>query len=127
MNVYEDQSIRNKLVRAFPRAFVNHSFEIIIYPPRNSYFCLSGVETEEELCAKVLEWLSREASKSISRVSRKYHLNGINQFLGTSFTQEDMIQIYTYIGNAIHHDRTVRFVQSGYDMSVLKGDEAKCD
>ena len=119
MNIYENPEIRGGLQRAFPKAFVNMQFEIIIYPPRNSYFRLSGVETETELNAKVLEWLSREASKSISRASQKYHLDGINKFLGTSFTQEDMIKIYTYLGNAINHELTLKFVRGGYDLRVI--------
>lgn len=119
MNIYENPDIRAGLQRAFPKAFVNMQFEIIIYPPQNSYFRLSGVETEEELSAKVIEWLSREASKSLSRASQKYHLDGINKFLGTSFTQEDMIKIYTYLGNAINHELTLKFIRGGYDLRVI--------
>lgn len=104
---------------AFPKFFVNSLFEIIVYPARNSYFLLEGVETEEELNCKILEWLSREASKSISRVSQKYHLSGINAFLDTEFSQADMVEIYTYLGNRCNHDKTLRFVRSGYDMAVL--------
>lgn len=119
MNVYEIAEIRNRLQSSFPKAYVNMQFEIIIYPPRNSYFRLSSVETEEELNAKILEWLSREASKSLSRASQKYHLDGINKFLGTSFTQDDMIKIYTYLGNAINHDLTIEFIRGGYDLKVI--------
>jgi hypothetical protein len=28
--------------------------------------------------------------------------------------------IYTYLGNAVHHDLTLRFVRSGYDLEVLR-------
>jgi hypothetical protein len=119
MNVFERREIRERLRAAFPKFFVNSLFEIIIYPARNSYFALEGIETEEELNAKVLEWLSREASKSVSRVSQKYHLNGINAFLGTDFSQEDMTEIYTYLGNRCNHEKTLRFIRSGYDMSAL--------
>lgn len=62
MNIFESPEIRKRLREAFPRYFVNSNFEIIIYPARNSYFLLDGVETEQELAAKILEWLSREAS-----------------------------------------------------------------
>lgn len=119
MNIYENPDIRGGLQRAFPQAYVNLQFEIIIYPPRNSYFRLSGVETEIELNAKIIEWLSREVSKSISRASLKYHLDGINKFLGTSFTQEGMIKIYTYLGNAINHELTLKFIHGGYDLRVI--------
>lgn len=119
MNVFEDRKIRDRLRQAFPRYFVNSNFELIIYPPRNIYFLLEDIHTEIELNAKVLEWLSREASKSISRQSQKYHLNGINAFLGTNFTQDEMRIIYTYLGNRCNHELTLQFIESGYDLSVL--------
>jgi len=120
LNIFDSREIRKRLKEAFPKYFINQDFEIIIYPARNSYFILSDVETVIELKAKILEWLSREASKSISRQSQKYHLSGINKFLGTDFTQEDMDEIYTYLGNRCNHDKTIRFIESGYDMGILK-------
>lgn len=119
MNVFESPEIRHRLAGAFPRCFVNMNNEIIIYPPRNIYFRLDDVETGRDLNAKILEWLSREASKSISRQSQKYHLDGINKFLGTSFSHDDMDTIYSYLGNCCNHEKTLRFIDSGYDMSVL--------
>lgn len=120
MVIFEDREIRQRLREAFPKFFVNQNYEIIIYPARNIYFLLDGVETELELKAKILEWLSREACKSISRQSQKYHLNGINAFLGTTFTLGDMELIYTYLGNRCNHEKTIRFIESKYDLSVLQ-------
>ncbi|WP_298021077.1 hypothetical protein [uncultured Dysosmobacter sp.] len=119
MNVMENGEIRNRLGRAFPKAYINRQFEFIALPSRNTYFLLDGVDTELKLKCKVLEWLSREAAKGISPISRRYHLDGINSFLGTSFTQEDMMEIYTYLGNACNHEKTLRFIESGYDMAAL--------
>ncbi len=28
--------------------------------------------------------------------------------------------IYTYLGNACNHAKTIRFIESGYDLEVLK-------
>jgi hypothetical protein len=119
MNIFEDRTIRNRLRSAFPRYFVNSQFEIIIYPACNSYFSLDGVETEAELKAKIIERLSREAIKGGSKQSQKYHLDGINSFLGTSFVPNEMEEIYTYLGNQVNHDKTLRFINSGYDMTIL--------
>ena len=47
-------------------------------------------------------------------------LNGINDFLETRFSVEDIEEIYTYLGNRVNHKKTVRFVESGYDMAVFK-------
>ena len=117
--LFENDEIRNRFGEAFPKFFINHNLEVIVHPRRNTYFLLKGVETESDLVAKILEWLSREAAKSVSKESQKYHLNGINAFLGTNFSQEDMMQIYTYIGNACNHRKTLSFILSGYNMDVL--------
>ena len=119
MSVFDNAEIRNRLSAAFPLLFVNRQNELIIHPKRNTYFRLDGVESERDLKAKILEWLSREASKSIYPWSRKYHLDGINSFLGMDFSQEEMYEIYTYLGNGVNHEKTLRFIGSGYDLRVL--------
>lgn len=125
MSVFDNAEIRMRLASAFPLLFVNRQNELIIHPKRNTYFRLDGVETEQDLKAKVLEWLSREAAKSIDPRSQTYHLNGINVFLGTDFTREEMNEIYTYIGNAVNHEKTLRFIKSGYDLSILPKKEPR--
>lgn len=85
------------------------------------------------LKCKVLEWLSRAAHKTApfgarkNRVFHKFMLDGINAFLETNFTPDDMGQIYTYLGNAVNHTKTVQFVESGYDMTVLQEGGGKHD
>lgn len=57
------------------------------------------------------------------RANKKFHnfmLAGINAFLGTDFTEDDMDVIYTYLGNRVCHERTVRFVKSGYDLREIE-------
>ena len=119
MSVFDNAEIRIRLSTAFPLLFVNRQNELIIHPKQNTYFRLDGVESERELKAKILEWLSREAAKSVYKSSQVYHLNGINSFLGTDFTVEEMYQIYTYIGNAVNHNKTLRFIDSGFDLNEL--------
>lgn len=117
-----------KLFRGFPNAIINHNLEFVAEPARrvNSYFRLEGCETEEDVAAKLLEWLSREASKSehFNQAWRNeqvhaYHLQGINYFCGTNFCKDDILDIYTHLGNSCSHQRTLAFIRSGYDMSVL--------
>ncbi len=119
MGVFENKEIRGRLCYAFPALYINHNNECIIYPKRNTYFSMDGVGTETDLIAKVLEWLSREAAKSLDPKSQVYHLNGINQFLGTNFTKDEMATIYTWLGNCCNHDRTLGFIESGYDLAIL--------
>lgn len=117
--IFENDEIRYRFCVAFPLFFINHNLEVIVHPRRNTYFLLKDVHTETDLIAKILEWLSREAAKSVYDKSQKYHLNGINAFLGTNFSKDDMMQIYTYLGNRCNHKKTLRFIESGYDLSVL--------
>ena len=47
-------------------------------------------------------------------------LDGINNYMDTDFTEDEMMEIYTYLGNACNHKKTIRFIESGYNMEVLK-------
>lgn len=126
-----NQKILNDLFEAFPDAILNRNLEFVADPNRrvNSYFRLDNCETRTDVVAKLLEWISREAFKSQhfnaewrNAQVHKYHLDGINQFCGTSFTTEDMGLIYTYLGNGANHQKTLDFIHAGYDLGVLKKD-----
>lgn len=124
-----DWELIKKLMNCFPNSFINHNGEFIAESKSNTYFILEDCKTELDVKCKVLEWISRSAYKTEPYASEKrnkefheFMLNGINQFLETDFSQDDMEQIYTYLGNAINHERTVAFVESGYDMELLRED-----
>lgn len=132
-----EQKVLNDLFSAFPDAILNRNLEFVADPHRrvNSYFRLDNCETREDVVAKLLEWLSREAFKSQhfdaawrNAQVHKYHLDGINQFCGTSFTPGDIERIYTKLGNSIRHQKTIEFIRIGYDMDILwnKEEEPKC-
>lgn len=108
-----------KIRAAFPQSFVNMQNELIFSQRTNSYFRLEDVTDETQLKAKILEWLTRTAIKGISPKERKLHFEGINKLLGTNFTMQEMTDIYTYLGNGIKHDLCVKFVESGYDMTLI--------
>lgn len=97
-----ETDVLQKLFRAFPNSVINHSFEFVadVNPRVNSYFCLLNCNSEEDVQAKVLEWLSRDAYKSTyyrtnkkNEEVHKYHLDGINSFLGTEFTPEEFFKL----------------------------------
>lgn len=124
-----NQSVLNKLFGAFPYAIMNRLLEFVADPNRrvNSYFRLDDCETEEDVTAKVLEWLSREAYKSQhfkvewrNKEVHEYHRRGINVFCGANFAHDDMEIIYTKLGNSVNHKLTLDFIRSGYDMAVLE-------
>ena len=112
---------------AFPGSFVNESGEFIVERKSNTYFNLKDCKTPLDIECKVLEWCSRPASKGQpyhaewrNKEFRKFMLDGINKFLETDFSEEEMLEIYIHLGNAIHHEKTIRFIESFYDVAVLK-------
>lgn len=117
-----------KLIHSFPQSFINGGLEFIAHKRANEYFRLEDCETEFDVKCKVLEWLSRGAYKTepfdSEHKNEEFHqfmLDGINKYLGTDFSFDDMEIIYTYLGNRCNHPKTVKFIESGYNMSVLKG------
>lgn len=117
---------RLRLLWDFEGSFFNERDEFIVHRYSNTYFIFADCENEEDVQCKVLEWLSRPASKGIpysqewrNKKFRKFMLDGINMFLKTSFNSDDMEKIYTYLGNRCNHNKTLEFIRSGYDMSVL--------
>ena len=109
-----------KIRAAFPAAFVNMYNELILISKANTYIMLNQVRDEQDFKAAVLEDCSRNAFKGCSGKLRDEHLDGINKLLETKFTKADMELIYTYLGNGIQHDLCLRFVESGYDLEVLR-------
>jgi len=118
--------IVERLCDAFPGSFINREGEFIAHEEVNSYFILRDCETELGVKCKVLEWLSRDAYKTepfyTEAENEEFHefmLDGINAFLGTSFDEDDIEPIYVELGNCVDHVKTIRFINSGYDMNVL--------
>lgn len=116
-----------QLMACWPGSYIYRNGEFIAHQRSNTYLIFENCETLEDVRCKVLEWFSRAAHKTApyytEKSNEKYHqfmLDGINKFLGTAFSFEDMDLIYTYLGNAIHHSLTVEFVRSGYNMEVLR-------
>lgn len=120
------ESCRLRLLWDFGGSFFNERDEFIAHRYSNTYFLFGNCETELDVKCKVLEWLSRSASKGIpysqewrNKKFRKFILDGINMFLNTNFSFEDMEIIYTYLGNACNHKKTIQFIESGYDVQAL--------
>ena len=110
---YEDtEETMRDLVGSFPGSYINNSYEFIL---GSIGFSLRGCWYQEDVDCKVLEWLSGAASEDL------YILQGINKyFCFTDFSKDDMREIYTYLGNACNHQKTLEFIKSNYDMDVLK-------
>lgn len=115
------------LLEIFPKSFVNENQEFIAVPKTNLYFILGNCNSLLDIKCKVLEWFSRDAYKAepfrCKWRNEEYQddiREKINDYLGTDFTRDDMKIIYCKLGNAINHNLTIDFVNSGYDMGVIK-------
>ena len=116
-----------KLLESFPGGFINCYGQFLPEESGVSCFDLGKCNSDLEIKYKVLEWCSRAAFKTEPYRSKvrnnrlhEFVLNGINAFLDTDFSAEDMELIYTKLGNNCNRPLCERFVESGYDMEVLK-------
>lgn len=123
----EIREAAHDLLDCFPGSIVNAIGEFVADIPANAYFNLKSCKDYEEVKCKVLEAFSRDAFKTEPFKTRhrnaEFHwkmLEGINAFLGTEFTGEDMEKIYTPIGNGVNRELTLRFIRSQYDMRILE-------
>ncbi len=116
-----------ELMNCFPQSFINYQGEFIAHRYANEYFILDNCETETDVKFKILAYFSRGAYKSEPYRTKKkndelheFMLNGINKFLGTDFTREDMEIIYTYFGNGCNKNKCYEFINSDYDMAIVE-------
>ena len=121
------EEAKQALLNAFPNSFINEQNEFIAERRSNQYFLLNDCETPMDIECKVIEWLSRPASKGQpysqewrNKKFRKFMLDGVNDFLDTGFSEDDMREIYQHLGNAIDHNKTIQFIESGYDFAILQ-------
>lgn len=122
-----EQAVMDKLFECFPKSFINSRGEFIGHKDSNTYFVLRNCETEMDIKCKVLEWFTRSAFKTRAyygdKQNENFHkrmLNGINKFLGTSFSKEEIAIVYTYLGNSVKHGNTIAFINGGYNMDFFK-------
>lgn len=77
----------------------------------NLYFLTSNISTKNEVKAKVLEYFSRDAHKTmfstgiVDELIHNYIRDCINKYLCTDFNEDDMSLIYTYLGNGINRKK----------------------
>lgn len=103
----------------FPKSHIYKTDELIVEPKNNIYFRIAEVESETDFKCQVIEWLSRPAHKGVSKWWQVRIRNGMNKYLGTEFTPEDLGTIYTYLGCRANRRKTKAFILSGYDISKL--------
>lgn len=127
-----NDSIRDLLIKimaAFKESFVkcnNDGFEIILDSKSNFFFSLENIDSDCELIRRLISSVSRcyktEQYEKKWR-NRKYQtelMTSFNGFLGTNFTEDDFEYIYTYLGNGCNKPIAIKFIESGYNIEILK-------
>lgn len=128
---------RNDLLNAFLESFIDDYDEFIAFHESEEgkhevryFLSMQNCKSSFDIKCKLLEWFSRPAYKSTpfhhdenNERLHKFMLNGINTFLHTNFTKQDMAEIYQKLGNGVRHSKTIQFVESGYDLEVLRSDD----
>lgn len=114
------RSLINQSLQVFPNAFINRSNELILEPRNNVYFRLEDVKTELDFKCKMFAWVSRPIAKGLNKYWWPKVLRNFNELLDTDFTRDDMYAIYDLLGNDVNRQLTIRFIESNYDLSLLR-------
>lgn len=114
------------VMKCFPNSFINSNAEVILSGKGNVYFDSKVCYDKKDVACMLLEWCSRPIAKGVPYTSTKRNkewqeglLNGLNCYLGTQFSLEDMYYIYQELGNGVNANLTKEFVESNYDLSLI--------
>lgn len=115
-----------RLMGLFPKSYINGANELILVPKFNKYFRLEDVKTSNQLYAKVISWISREASNSTVYSAEWRNLKyceemrmKLNQFLNVNFNNIQWDYIYCKLGNNCNPELRDKFIDSGFDFNVF--------
>lgn len=125
----------SRLIECFPKGKLLYDREpckFLAHPKGNIYFILGNCENRMDVDCKVLEWFSRAAYKTEPYYANwkneefhEYFRNGISKYFSWDFSKEEIEQIYIYLGNACNHEKTIKFIESGFDMEILNQEMEK--
>lgn len=118
------------LMKCFPSSYIANDGFLVLYKGKIIGFQTKYLKSRNDIKCELIEWCSRDACKTqfYQQNARNIRIweelrDSINEYLGTKFSHDDMLEIYTYLGNGINHELTVKFIQSGYNMKILKETE----
>lgn len=94
--------------------------EIILSHKRSIYFKIDDVVSKTDLKYKVLSALTRPAGKDNNPHMRQNMKRLINEYLHTSFSEDEFAIIYDKVGQNTNRGLLVQFIQSNYDLDLLK-------
>lgn len=134
LQMIENNEVRREieyLSRIFKDSFINDNEDFVAvlkYKGRfaNEYFHIPLCHNALEVKCKVLEQFSRACYKTSighNRIDNEFHQymrNCVNQYLRTQFTEQDFDIIYTCLGNGVHRNLTIQFIESAFNLKELE-------
>lgn len=92
----------------------------------NEWFRLEDCHNELDLKRKMLAWLSRaccktQYSEKYDKYIHEYFRDRCNELLNVNFSENDWEKIYCRLGNDVNSKLCIEFINSNYDMNLLKG------
>lgn len=118
-----------KLMLCFPGSVITSSGDLILEKKGNVSFSVKAEMTREDVICKILEWCSRDCAKAEPYKDSKRNsewrdslILKFNRYMRTFFNQSDFYWIYDRLGNAVSHERTLRFIRNGFDIKKLVED-----
>lgn len=121
------------VMKCFPSSFINRNGEVIL-SEKGVYFNAMDCTDKSDIICKLFEWCSRPIAKGVAYSSAKRNrewqenlLNGLNRYLGTQFSLEDVYYIYQELGNGVNHNLTKEFIESNYNMDLIYGKQKESE
>ena len=112
-----------KLMSYFPDSFINRQLELILIPKTNTYFSLRDCLTKNDVISNVLMYCARDISKAMPYQQQKRNIDfyvvnrtRLEKYLGSNI---NLYVVYHCLGNGINKELTHRFIESGFDMTLL--------
>jgi len=110
----------NLISTYYDKCFINKNNELILEPRNNIYFILDNVNSVLDLKCKLIEYTSRPSCKGVSKYWQDYFLKRFNSYFKTKFNKNEMMDIYTYLGCGANRMKCIKFIESNFDLSILK-------
>lgn len=119
-----------KIMSAFPHSFIKYygcsGFEIMFDEKNVFCFSLEELESDIELKRRFISVVSRCYKTQPYRTFKRNiewqqkYISAFNKTLGTKFNIYELDYIYTYLGNGCNKSIAIKFIESGYELNVLK-------
>lgn len=119
-----------KIMSEFPHSFIKYfgysGFEIMLDEKNVFCFSLEELENDIELKRRFISVVSRCYKTQPYRTFKRNiewqqkYISAFNKTLGTKFNIYELDYIYTYLGNGCNKPIAIKFIESGYDLNVLK-------